>query len=505
MAVSIDGSGRISGVFRTQTTADAASKGYVDTRLGATEEEFAVEGGTKQELQLDGTTYLLHEFNVTGSLTVTGTAPVTLLVAGGGGGGASDEGGGGGSGGVVVETLELTAGEYFVTVGSGGPGGPFPGTSVSGQSGTDSRVVSLPSETPIATADGGQGGEPLAGGVSGGTSVGTAPLSGVNAPPGLAGAGAAAGQAGEGGGGVQVSSLFGVAGDTIGIGGPAPGSVLPEAAGGGAGTAAGLAGINGGSGLVAVLYPRSARTRATSLQHPLASGPNIVLNEDGSTIITDLRVPGPSVPTGGGLEGTSYVFVAGDGTAAENGTALAAAYTTAKGMTPYGNALADDNRVSVVVAPGIYDTTLTMDGAFVNVVSLDGGMSIRLTGIDITANNVLVRGIDVGTTNFLIGDDLAGLVAENCKGGDDSFRGNGGSASGTFTNCTGGDNAFGGFGFASGTFTNCTAGNNAFGSSVELSGLVLRCRVTSGGFPTPSSGGKVRLSLDSNFDEVNIG
>ena len=298
----------------------------------------------------------------------------------------------------------------------------------------------------------------------------------------------------------------------------------------------------------------------------------------------------------GGLSGTSYVLVAGDGTAAENGTALQAAYAEAAALTPYGAALSNTNRAWVVVAPGTYDTTLVMDTQHVNVVSLDGEMSVRLTGINVTANNVLVRGIDVGTTNFLIGDDLTGLVAEKCRGGDNSFGGfaslvvsgtfigctggvrafgggGGSTASGTFINCTGGGSAFsggggtpsgtfinctggssgfdgvasgvfvnctagnfaygfgfGGFGTASGTFINCTAGNTSFGaggtasgtfinctadadsfgatvfgSTGTLSGRVLYSRLTSGTFPTPSSGGLIRLSLDGTFTEVNLG
>ena len=393
--------------------------------------------------------------------------------------------------------------------------------------------------------------------------------------------------------------------------------------------------------------------RVANIQHPDAAEPAITLDANGDATIpslpsdlgglSDVDTTGaadgealvfssgswaPAEIGGGGLEGTSYVFVAGDGTAEENGTALDDAYTAAKALTPYGDALADDNRAWVVVAPGIYDTTLEMDGQFVNVVSLDGDMSIRLTAIDVQADNVLVRGIDVGTANFLIGDDLAGLVAEKCAGGDFSFGrskiasgtfvdcvgggfafGGQGTASGTFTNCTGGSNSFGtqgtasgtfinctggifafsdtgtasgtfinctaegssfggGFGTASGTFINCTAGGGSFGGAFgtftnctagsqsfsyqgtasgtftnctggsesfatqgfasgtftnctggsdsfggdplgfdigTLSGTVLYCRLTSGTFATPSGGGRIRLSLDGNFSEVNAG
>ena len=126
--------------------------------------------------------------------------------------------------------------------------------------------------------------------------------------------------------------------------------------------------------------------KAINFQHPDAASPAITLDADGTIIAPAL---------GGRLKGSSYILVAGDGTAQENGTALDDAYTAATALTPYGNALADDNRAWVVVAPGTYDTTLQIDTQFVNVVSLDGEMSIRLTGIDVQADNVLVRGIEI--------------------------------------------------------------------------------------------------------------
>ena len=126
--------------------------------------------------------------------------------------------------------------------------------------------------------------------------------------------------------------------------------------------------------------------KVANIQHPDAASPSITIGSDGT-------VSAPAL--GGLLEGSSYVFVAGDGTAEENGTALDDAYTAAKALTPYGDALADDNRAWVVVAPGTYDTTLVMDEQFVNVVSLDGEMSVQLDAIDVQADNVLVRGIEI--------------------------------------------------------------------------------------------------------------
>ena len=223
---------------------------------------------------------------------------------------------------------------------------------------------------------------------------------------------------------------------------------------------------------------------------------------------------------GAGLGGTSYIYVAGNGTAAENGAELQAAYAAAKALTPYGNALSNTNRAWVVVGPGVYDTTLVMDGEFVNVVSLDGDMSLRLTGIDVQADNVLVRGIDVGTAVFTIGDDLAGLVAEKCKGGLYSFGGdpsNGSNplvVSGTFTDCSGGDGSFGRFGIVSGTFTNCTAeggqfgGEWAFGGNGEASGIFINCTGGMGSFGSlgTTSGTFIDCTAgNSSFNRAGVG
>lgn len=328
--------------------------------------------------------------------------------------------------------------------------------------------------------------------------------------------------------------------------------------------------------------------KVANIQHPNAASPSIVIDGTGAVqiggesiaTVADQRIAAASINDlsdvnagsavdgevlvfssgswgsaqvggggGGGLGGTSYVFVAGDGTAAENGAALAAAYTAAAGLTPYGNALSDTNRASVVVAPGIYNTTLAVNTPFVNVVSLDGERSVTITAnIVVTADNVLLRGIDVGTNTFDVGGNLAGLVVENCRGGSSSFGafvtlsgtftdcvggqysfGAGSTASGTFTNCTGGEYAFGGFGSASGTFTNCISGErsfagdfgtasgtfirciggqDSFGYNGTLSATVriLYCQITGqfADFDTPDLGGIIRFSIDGGFAEVNI-
>jgi hypothetical protein len=199
------------------------------------------------------------------------------------------------------------------------------------------------------------------------------------------------------------------------------------------------------------------------------------------------------------LQGTRYVFVQANGTDVENAIELQSAYDLA---------IIKTLPSTVVVAPGNYDFengNFLMNTDYVNLVSLDGNRSIVFNGtgtIDITANNVFVKGVDVQSKQFKIGTDLSELTLENCVGGDYSF-GNGLIASGTFTNCTGGTNSFGNSGTASGTFTNCTAVYDSFGYSGTASGKFYYCRLTSGTFITVSSGGRTVLCIDGNDNQNN--
>jgi hypothetical protein len=141
-------------------------------------------------------------------------------------------------------------------------------------------------------------------------------------------------------------------------------------------------------------------------------------------------------------------------------------------------------RSKVIVAPGNYNfesSNFIMDTDYVDLVSLDGNRSIIFNGtktIEITANNVFVKGINVKDKEFIIGNDLSKLKVENCQGGNGSFCGNSVIASGTFKNCQGGDYSFAGYeGLASGNFINCVGGNNSFGGgSGTASGSFVNCQ-----------------------------
>ena len=212
---------------------------------------------------------------------------------------------------------------------------------------------------------------------------------------------------------------------------------------------------------------------------------------------------------GGGLEGSQYVFVTANGTDVENATELQSAYDTAKTISP-----SSTNRITVICGNGNYDfeDDFVMDTQYIDLVSLDGNRSIIFNGtgtINITANDVFVKGVNVLDKNFTIGDDLNLLKVENCEGGDLSFGGdptfgsNPINVSGTFTNCQGRNSSFGGFGTASGSFTNCVGDFESFGGGLTASGTFADCKggfnSFGGGFGTASGIFTNCQSADNSF------
>ena len=226
---------------------------------------------------------------------------------------------------------------------------------------------------------------------------------------------------------------------------------------------------------------------------------------------------------GGGLSGTSYVYVAADGTDVDNASQLLSAYNVAKTLSP-----TSINRVTVIAAPGLYNfeaVKFIMDTQYIDLVSLDGNQSIVFNSanssgtIRITANDVFVKGINVQNKVFEIATSLNLLRVENCKGlGTRSF--NGGITSGTFTDCTSGSRGFsdtasgkfvrclstGVYAFgdlsASGIFIDCEAtGTYSFGGNASASGTFLRCRATSYSFGTDTgSASGVFTDCSAGFD-----
>ena len=174
------------------------------------------------------------------------------------------------------------------------------------------------------------------------------------------------------------------------------------------------------------------------------------------------------------LSGSNYLFVKADGTPSQNATELSASYAQAKSSSPSAT-----NRIAVLASPGKYTfaSDFTLDTQYIDVVSLTGECDVLVTGsgtINVTANDVYVKGIDVDVKNFTIADSLPLLKVNNCKGGNYSFGGttnptpgsqplNPILVNGTFVDCEGGDFSFAGNGMAYGTFTNCVGGDSSFG------------------------------------------
>jgi hypothetical protein len=215
----------------------------------------ATGGDTTYEIDVSGTTYVVHEFTTVGTATFTpGIVPLQgveyLVVAGGGAGGVGTGGGdgangGGGAGGVVASSSPISiSGAVSVVVGNGAP---TTGTSTPFVRGANGQSSSLGS---LVTAIGGGGG----GSNGTGTESGSAGGSGGGAT-GVTGTGGA-GTVGQGFRGGNASGTFGGGGGGGGataIGGDATASTTGRSGGAGlattlTGTSRSFGGGGGGAG-----------------------------------------------------------------------------------------------------------------------------------------------------------------------------------------------------------------------------------------------------------------
>lgn len=221
----------------------------------------------------------------------------------------------------------------------------------------------------------------------------------------------------------------------------------------------------------------------------------------------------PTPPSG--LEGTSYILVKGEGTAAENGLELQAAYDAAQLATPYGNPLTSTNRFTIIIAPGDYYSANTfnqfvIDANYIDLISLTGKADVYLSGISVSASATYLKGLNTSDAISLGGiqpgfNIVAGGLTQTydtCVGGDYSF-GWGGTLYSTFINCTGGDYSFCATYSSSsspigitlqvtppdlaGILTNCKAGNYSFGVTpndfnTNISGTLTNCTAGSNSF-----------------------
>jgi len=205
---------------------------------------------------------------------------------------------------------------------------------------------------------------------------------------------------------------------------------------------------------------------------------------------------------------SSALQSSGDGyVLCQQGDSLAAKYAEAKAKSPSAT-----NRVTLFVVPGTYSLSseLAIDAEYVDIVGLGAqfqspAVIVSNNTLNVTANDVRVSGISVGTQQFKIGDDKPLQVFENCTGGDFSF-GFDITTSGVFTNCIGGEGSFGGnSGTASGKFINCSAKTFSFAYIGELTGQLISCRLIqpSTSYATPTGSGIIRFCLDGDNNIVN--
>lgn len=159
------------------------------------------------------------------------------------------------------------------------------------------------------------------------------------------------------------------------------------------------------------------------------------------------------------LEGSSYIYVKGNGTEQENADELINAYNFAKTATPYGNALADNNRFTVIVGAGVYSTSdgsqVYFDTDYINVVSLTAQPDVLIkfgvrVGLRYYCDFVGIDCFTLSNKSFSV--EVGGyLNFTNCKAGDNSF-GNTDSQFYRLNNCN---------------FNNCSAGSYSFASQLQ--------------------------------------
>ena len=98
-------------------------------------------GGVENVIEYNNVFYRIHTFTSSSTLNISDSGTVEYLVVGGGGGGGSDMGGGGGAGGYRAGSFATTTGNYLVSVGAGGTGGPAGTDQVRANSGTSSAIL----------------------------------------------------------------------------------------------------------------------------------------------------------------------------------------------------------------------------------------------------------------------------------------------------------------------------------------------------------------------------
>lgn len=255
-------SGTPTGGSQTFTIAATDTGGNVTNRSFSIAVAFAT-GGTVTE----SGGYRYHTFTSSGTFTPAVSLSADVLVVAGGGSGATAHAGAGGAGGYRTFSGTLTAQNYSVTVGAGGPA--VSGSHINGNKGIDSSLAGIltstgggngaRAQTPTTGGTGGsgggggrggsggagnQGGFSPAEGNNGGGSAGDAPNYGGGGGGGAAAAGGSGSTTAGGNGGAGAQWLNGA----YYAGGGGGGTFDPGSGGGTAGTGGIGGGGNGGRG-----------------------------------------------------------------------------------------------------------------------------------------------------------------------------------------------------------------------------------------------------------------
>jgi hypothetical protein len=196
-------------------------------------------------------------------------------------------------------------------------------------------------------------------------------------------------------------------------------------------------------------------------------------------------IPPPPPPFD--LGNDNFIYVDGKGTPDENGVEFAAAYAEAISRSPDVN-----NVITVVVAPGIYDTGpfgINLTQSYVNVVTLDGSRSAVFTSSGPSPLKGLgavayYRGLDVRNKLFG-GGNTVNTIFDNCRGGNFSWTIGNSPTVGTFIDCVGGMGSFGGF-TSTGVYIRCVGATLSFAGSFTApgtaDGLFIDCEGGDGSF-----------------------
>lgn len=136
------------------------------------------------------------------------------------------------------------------------------------------------------------------------------------------------------------------------------------------------------------------------------------------------------------LSGPNYILIEGKGTPVENGQELYDTYAAAITKTPNGLPLSEDNRYTILLAPGIYEIPfgLQWNTDFIDLACIDGIATLTSTiflgvPIIITANDTQISNIKIAFpflesqqyTGWPIINNLSKVLLNNCSGYSTDF------------------------------------------------------------------------------------